>query len=62
MWRHGRAINKFYKHHPVFGIYDIKIRNIYVATYTIIYDKTMITYFLILTQSNLKDVLLCVNF
>ena len=34
--RHGTVINTIYKHHPVLSVYEIKIRNLLLAAYTII--------------------------
>jgi hypothetical protein len=36
--RHTADINTIYKHHPVLGVYDIKIQTLYLAAYTITCD------------------------
>ena len=62
--RHRTVINMTYKHYPVLGVNKIKIRTLCLAAYTIICDLRIYIYiyFLILTQSNLSDMLLCTNF
>jgi hypothetical protein len=32
------VINTIYKHHPVFGVYEINIRTLCLAAYTVICD------------------------
>ena len=48
--KHGTVINTIYKHHPVFGVYEIKIRNLCLATYTKICDLRLCIYIYIYTH------------